>query len=223
MSKPNVLIVPGYKGSGDAHWQTWIENHTLSKRVEQDWESPILARWADNVRDAIDASVGSIWIVAHSFGCLASISAAIDRPDRIVGLMLVAPADPERFTLAGVRDKADWNPTESIRALIPVHKLPFPSLVIASDDDPWMKLTTVQLWSECWGSRLLILKSAGHINIASGYGPWPLGLSLLKEFQSAYQNLPLGDVYFEDFSNVTRGRGGQVARTRHQTRRLLGI
>ena len=30
--------------------------------------------------------------------------AAADRPERVAGLMLVAPADPERFSLAGLRD-----------------------------------------------------------------------------------------------------------------------
>lgn len=223
MVKPNVLIVPGYKGSGQAHWQTWIESHTNSRRVEQDWDNPILARWSDNVRDAIDDSVGSIWIVAHSFGCLATLAAAIDRPDRVAGVMLVAPADPERFTVSGVRDQSDWHPVESIRALIPVQNLPFPSLVVGSDDDPWMKLTTVQLWSECWGSRLLILRSAGHINVASGFGPWPLGLSLFRELQCVYQHLPLGQVSSEPVLGVVRGRGGQIARTRHKTRQLLGI
>ena len=219
MQNSNVLIVPGYKGSGDAHWQTWIEGHTSAYRVEQNWDEPILSRWADNVRHAIDRFAGPVWIVAHSFGCLATVSAAIDKQDKVAGVMLVAPADPERFTLTGVRK--DWTPTESVRGLIPVGLLPFPSLVVASDDDPWMKLTTVRLWSECWGSHLKILHSAGHINIASGFGPWPMGLSLFRDLQSVCGNIPLGGL--ESNRIHVKGRGSHLAKTRHQTRKLLGI
>ena len=41
-------------------------------------------------RDAIDRAPGPVWLVAHSFGCLASVVAAADRPERVAGLMLVA-------------------------------------------------------------------------------------------------------------------------------------
>lgn len=40
----------------------------------------MLARWAGAVRDAIDRAPGPVWVVAHSFGCLASVVAAADAP-----------------------------------------------------------------------------------------------------------------------------------------------
>ena len=38
-----------------------------------------------------------VWLVAHSYGCLASVVAAADRPERVAGLLLVAPPEPDRF------------------------------------------------------------------------------------------------------------------------------
>ena len=75
-----TLIIPGFQGSEDAHWQTWFQSKIKnSQRVHQNWEEPILAYWAENVRNAIDRCSGKVWIVAHSFGCLAAILAGIDR------------------------------------------------------------------------------------------------------------------------------------------------
>lgn len=104
-----VLIVPGFHGSGPGHWQTWLEGELPdARRVGGiDWDTPLLARWAGEVRREIDEAAGAVWLVAHSFGCLASVVAAADRPHKVAGLLLVAPADPERFELLGVREDPD--------------------------------------------------------------------------------------------------------------------
>lgn len=168
-----TLIVPGLHGSGPDHWQSWIETQVPDARrvPDIDWERPILARWANAVRDAIDASPGPVWVVAHSFGCLASVVAVADRPERVAGLMLVAPADPDRFTTAGLRDEASYHPQDSLAQWIPRDPLPAPSLVVASTNDPWVRLSSAAYWAECWGSQLLDIGAAGHINVDSGHGP----------------------------------------------------
>jgi len=106
--------------------------------------------------------------VAHSFGCLAAVQAAFDYRENIDGLMLVAPADPERFGLS---------------AAIPEHPLGVPSVVVASTSDPWISFRRALEWSEYWGAELINLGPAGHINPESGYGPWPRGLSILRDLQ----------------------------------------
>ncbi len=97
--------------------------------------------------------------------------------------MLVAPADPERFDQSGVKRWHGIGASESIRAQIPANRLPVPSLLIASDNDPWMQASKAQLWGNCWGSCTFTLKDAGHINTASGFGPWPDGLKLFNHFK----------------------------------------
>lgn len=166
-----ILIVPGLRNSGAAHWQTWFgEQLPNTRRVEQnDWGKADLSVWAARVRDAIDAASEPVWIVAHSFGCLASVTAAFVRQEKIRGALLVAPADPHRF----------GEPTALLE-----ERLTFPSLVVASSNDPWVKDSIARQWADIWGSDFLNIGDAGHINVDSGHGPWPQGLQLFKELQT---------------------------------------
>lgn len=166
-----TLIVPGLRNSGPTHWQSWFETQLPdTRRVEQaDWERTCLSDWAARVRDEIDAAGEAVWIVAHSFGCLASVTAAFERPTQILGALLVAPADPQRFGEPG--------------ALLE-EKLAFPSLVVASSNDPWVQSSVARFWSGQWGSDYLDIGEAGHINVDSGHGPWPDGLRLFEQLQA---------------------------------------
>ncbi|WP_153146393.1 alpha/beta hydrolase [Dechloromonas sp. H13] len=173
-----VLIVPGLRNSGPAHWQSWFEALLPeTRRVEQaDWERPRLDAWAARVGAAIDACAKPPWLVAHSFGCLATASAGLTRGTRIRGALLVAPADPARFG-------------EPVAPL--ARKLPFPSLVVASANDPWMKSGVAAQWAEHWGSSFVNIGAAGHINVDSGHGPWPQGLQFFEQLRTG--RLPAAD------------------------------
>ena len=93
--KSTTLIVPGLYGSGSGHWQTWLESRVSgAQRVEQDdWDIAALDRRTDRVGEAIDRAVGQVWPVPHSFGCLAAVSVAAHRADRVAGALLVAPTN----------------------------------------------------------------------------------------------------------------------------------
>ena len=164
-----TLIVPGLHGSGPTHWQSWWEAQTPNTlRVEQaDWATPELTTWSAEVGKAIDRASSPVWIVAHSFGCLASIKAASTRSGKVAGLFLVAPADPVKFQL-----------TQDL----PSHQLAIPSFVLASSNDPWMRQADAKEWAARWGSRFVDLGPAGHVNPASGFGPWEAGLELFQDF-----------------------------------------
>jgi predicted alpha/beta hydrolase family esterase len=165
-----ILIVPGLYNSGPSHWQTWFENTlTDTQRVEQaDWERPCLSEWAARVREAINAESEPVWIVAHSVGCLAAVTASLVCASRIRAALLVAPADPDRFGEA---------------AHLPEERLAFPSLVVASNNDPWVKRSVAEHWASVWGSRYRNVGDAGHINVDAGYGPWPEGLGFFQELR----------------------------------------
>ncbi|MDR1890064.1 MAG: alpha/beta hydrolase [Zoogloeaceae bacterium] len=169
-SASSFLIVPGLHNSGPDHWQTWLEKLLPRvRRVQQaDWEAPRLPVWADVVRQALQETDVPLWIIAHSFGCLASVAAARAFPHKVRGALLVAPANPERFR-------------------IPAHELagalPFPTRLIASANDPWMPLDSACRWAETWGSDFIDVGCLGHINTESGHGPWPAALEHLRELQ----------------------------------------
>jgi uncharacterized protein len=215
----SVLIVPGYLGSGPSHWQSWLQAQLPdSKRIQHiDWGSPILARWASAVRDQIDRARGVVWLVAHSFGCLATAIAASERPGRVAGALLVAPANPERFSPVGLRHAMDLASSESVASWLPDKPLPCPSVLVASVDDPWLGFAKAGYLASRWGSLLVNAGRSGHINAESGFGPWPDGLKMLLTLQRAQGSLPLGSIDIE----ATRREGGTtsvLSRLRRRTR-----
>ncbi|RAS11244.1 putative alpha/beta hydrolase family esterase [Cupriavidus alkaliphilus] len=139
-----VLTVPGLHGSGPGHWQSrWEQQFPDWQRIEQhDWSRPSLPLWAERVSEGVMrarrvAARGAV-LVAHSFGCLATLRQAALDPVGIAGALLVAPADPDKFGVA---------------ALLPTYRLPFPTILAASRNDPWMPQRTAFSWGTLWGQR----------------------------------------------------------------------
>ncbi|MFZ2328029.1 MAG: alpha/beta hydrolase, partial [Rhodoferax sp.] len=58
--------------------------------------------------------------------------------------------------------------------------LPYRSIIVASNNDPYCPVRTAGAYARAWGSEFVRLQNAGHINIESGFGAWPLGLALLQ-------------------------------------------
>jgi hypothetical protein len=100
--------------------------------------------------------------------------------------MLVALANPARFNTQGfVGNSAYLAATGNISAQLPKQALPFPSVVIASNNDPWMPLAQAEQWADVWESRFINVGAAGHINVASGHGAWSQGLAIFNELRAA--------------------------------------
>lgn len=221
-SDPEILIVPGYRGSGPAHWQTWMQQQrpTARRVAGIDWEQPVLARWAAAVRDDIDAACNEfIWLVAHSFGCLASVVAAADRGSRVGGLLLVAPANPQRFGPLGLLESGARHPT--LCEVLPTTPLPVASVLVASRNDPWMEFDLAARWARCWGSDLVDLGEVGHINAESGHGPWPLGLDMLDSLLRSHRSRPSAQGLENTPTATACAKGHALARVRHQARHWL--
>jgi hypothetical protein len=187
--------VPGLYGSELQHWQTWIEHKIPNAiRVEQeDWDNPILTIWGQRLLEKIDQTPGEIWIIAHSFGCLVTVYAASQRAERIAGAMLVAPANPAFFNANGFQKSHPYIAAANNIALrLPQHYLGFPSVIVASNTDPWFSLEDAYAWAERWDSHLINIGDAGHINVSAGFGAWPQGLEIFQRFQQSNPFLPVG-------------------------------
>jgi uncharacterized protein len=174
-STPSIVIVPGWRDSGLGHWQSlWAETLPGAVRVQQDdWLTPVRTAWVASITQTILAQPAPVVIVAHSLGCIATTHLPSEAAQRIQGALLVAPADPER---RGVL--SDFAP-------VPYHRLPYRSIVVASTNDPFCPVRTAGAYARAWGSELVRLQNAGHINIESGFGEWPLGLALLQSLTGA--------------------------------------
>ena len=155
-----ILIIPGRGGSGEAHWQSDLEQ-VLPRTVrvrEDDWDNPDLDGWAARIDAAARKTRRPPLAIAHSFGCLALAHAVLKLGTPLSGSFLVAPADPARFGFAD--------------SLL-LHDLDHPSDFLASTNDPWLSFEKAVGMAEAWGSRFHVLGEVGHINVASGFGPWP--------------------------------------------------
>jgi hypothetical protein len=177
-----VLLVPGWTNSGPEHWQSrWERARPEWRRVEQaDWERPEPGAWLA----ALDTAIGEARartgrapvLVGHSLGALLPALWATAQPRHdaaargIAGALLVAPPDVEQPETPAV-----------LRAFgpMPLAPLPFPSILAASRDDPYLAYGRAEQLAGAWGARLHDCGTAGHLNTASGYGPWPEGERLL--------------------------------------------
>ncbi|MES2975293.1 MAG: alpha/beta hydrolase [Pseudomonadota bacterium] len=165
-----IIIVPGWRDSGPGHWQSlWAERLPGALRVVQDdWVSPSRAAWVNELSTLILAQPGPVVLAAHSLGCIAAAHLPPEAAARVQGALLVAPADPERRAILN-----DFAP-------VPFGKLPYRSVLVASSNDPYCPVRLAGAYARAWGSEFVRLNGAGHINIESGHGEWPLGLALLQ-------------------------------------------
>ena len=166
-----VLLIPGWHGSPDGHWQTIWERGGWrhARRIEQrDW---VAAERADWVRGVEESVTGPVSLVAHSLGVLtvAHWAAESGKTRCVAGAFLVAPPDPESM--------ATFPAELASFANVPMGRLPFPAAVVGSETDPYARLERVEALARAWGARLVNVGAAGHINAASGHGEWTEGKS----------------------------------------------
>jgi len=192
----DIITVPGLNGSDDDHWQTWLELQlpNSSRVTGIDWQSPQVFVWAEAIEKHIDSLPGQVMLVAHSFGCLASAMVASWRPEKVAGLILVAPAAPERFSLNGKIDGQQQH-VDNIAGLLPDRRIDTLGLLVASKTDPWMSYQQAEKLGQLWELAFYNAGDAGHINSESGYGEWLLIKDFVSALSEAVEPLPGDEVH----------------------------
>lgn len=182
-AEPLVLTVPGLGDSGPGHWQTlWEAQRDDCFRVDLGmWNSPERNSWVTKLNQAIGAAGRPVVLAAHSLGCHAvAWWAALERSswaEKVVGALLVAP--PEVDFVSSDPGIAAFGPA-------PKGLLPFPSILVASRSDPYIRFDRARLLAGFWGSEFIDAGDAGHVNADSDLGEWDFGQDLLNRL--------LGDV-----------------------------
>jgi len=173
MQRPTLLIVPGLRDHVAQHWQT-----LLAARVPGTRSVPPMGRAdldvqsrVDAIESAVQAIEGPVLLVAHSGGCIMVAHWAERTQCSVHGALLATPPDFERAMPAG------YPSIDALRAggwlPVPRARLPFPAIVAASRDDPLAGYDRVAALATAWGAGLVDLGAVGHLNPASGFGPWP--------------------------------------------------
>jgi predicted alpha/beta hydrolase family esterase len=171
----HYFTIPGYGGSGSGHWQTYFEESQPNfQRIQQkDWDRPDIHEWADTIDQAISKyDSASIVLVAHSLGCFTVATWYEKYKRKIKAALLVAPPDEEL-----INKKVEKKLIQTFPSLT----LPFPTILVASTNDPWASIEKATSYAQKWGSELINIGDAGHINAVSGHYQWKEGLDILQK------------------------------------------
>ena len=169
-----VLLLPGWQGSGPDHWQMrWAKVHGYSVVEQNDWQRPRRDDWLARLDEVVIDAPGPVVLVAHSLGCiLVSAWAVFSRHTaKVRGALLVAPGDVAQPAMQ-----------EALPGWLPIERrpLPFRSILVGSDNDPYCSAERAQQLARDWSARWHSLGAAGHINADSSLGDWPEGHALLQ-------------------------------------------
>jgi len=174
--EPQLLILPGLGNSGEKHWQTfWHKKFENSIRLVQDnWDEPIREEWLERLNEEVSKLEKPTILVAHSLAVSLVLHwAASNSNQNIVGALLVAPADVDspQHTPDIIRN---FSP-------MPIYKLPFPSILVASENDPYASFERKQYFATQWGSEFVNIGQKGHINSDSDLKYWEEGQLILQQ------------------------------------------
>ncbi len=171
-----VITLPGIDGSGASHWQSRWEaaDPTFTRFQPTSWTVPTYTDWAHAIDDAVLASPRPPLLIAHSLATLAVASWVVESGRPIAGAVLVSVPDPAGPSF----------PTRATGFSLSTQRLPCPSLVLASSDDPYGTLDHQRRAASVWGASLIELGHHGHVNEESGLGFWVRGHELVSAFRA---------------------------------------
>ena len=167
MNPCNVLILPGWQGSGPAHWQSrWERTHGYTRVEQHDWMRPLRGDWIARLEDVLLSCDAPAVLVAHSLGCqhVAAWAAHSRNTHRVKGALLVAPPDVERDDVRALLPS--WSPVARGR-------LPFQTRLFASSNDAFGSLVRAREFASAWGTEVIDVGARGPLNADSGLGDWP--------------------------------------------------
>lgn len=179
-----MVCVPGWQDSGADHWQTlWIRGYPNSARVyHHDWLHPVCQQWVESLQRTLSEQDEPTVLVAHSLGCSTVVQwaaqASLPQLKRVKGALLVAPPDVTCDAFKATVAAQGFDPE-------PDRRLPFPSIVVASGNDPFCTQEQAQQLATTWGSEWVALGMVGHINGESHLGDWHAGQKLLQRLMLA--------------------------------------
>jgi pimeloyl-ACP methyl ester carboxylesterase len=187
---PTIVFLPGYmsdmEGGKASALDAWAEAEGRAMlrfdyggcgASEGDFEAQSLADWRDDALAAIDSVEGPVLLVGSSMGGWLMLLAALARPERVAGLVGIAPA-PD-FTGWGFSD-------EQKRTILEAGRLEEPS---PYGDQP--TVTTRAFWESGETLKLLDREIALSCPVRLLHGledadvPWRISLDLLARLRSA--------------------------------------
>ena len=177
-----IVLVYGYEGSGEGHWQRRLEDELQESGVAHAFPAlpdplePDKDRWVAELARCVDRAGDDVTFVAHSLGCWAvDHFVATHGASRLRAALLVAPPspyllfEPVQSFLPPPMDRAAWSPIAAS------------SRLVAGDDDDYASVDEHAEIAAALGIAHECVPGGGHLNTDSGYGPWDLPRAWLRE------------------------------------------
>ena len=157
-----------------------VEQHDWMRPLRGDWTARLEEMLLDHAQHNSGPNPQPCVLVAHSLGCLLVAAwAAHSRNTHLVkAALLVAPGDAAREELRSAL--TSWAP-------VTMQRLPFKSILLGSQNDPYCSLERAQAFASAWGAEFINYGAAGHINGESGLGDWPQGHEILMRLKEEGQ------------------------------------
>lgn len=177
-SEADILFVPGSGAMDPDHWMSRWESRLATARLVESGQD------VESGRDDVASLAAALG--AALAGAIAPSGTNGARPAVLVGhgagvhaiARAAAEADVSRVRGAFlVNPSSAWNLPAP-----PRNPLPFPSLLIASRDDPHASFEEMQDLGLDWGAHVVDAGQIGRVDAASGHGPWPEGLMRFGAF-----------------------------------------
>ncbi len=179
-----IVIVYGYDGSGAGHWQRWLEDELRARALRVAFPelpaptAPQRDRWVETLAELVAAAradADPVTFVCHSLGCWAVDHLLAEHgAEGVHGALLAAPPSP-------------LLPFEPVESFLPPPCRPDAwraiagrSLLVGSDDDLYASAEELEEIARTIGIPHRILPGVGHINVETGFGPWPFVLDWLE-------------------------------------------
>ena len=158
VSDATILALPGATPLDDAHWiGRW------TRRLSTALPVPAGDGGDDPLPRLIEGAPGPVVALAYHEGIERLVAHADEYPVRAAFMV-----GPRGGTSMEER----------------IEPLPFPSILVASRDDPLCPFETAEAMGARWGSLFVDAGEAGELGSASGRGPWPEGLLTFARFLS---------------------------------------
>ncbi len=171
-----IVVVPSWRGSGGAHWQTWLERQLAEagrstlRPPFADLDQPDVTQWLAALRDMLASlPADGFDVVAHSLGAVLWLHHVADPGDspRPARVALVSPPSPAT-SIAEVA--AFYPPPLSVEAVSHGAET---TVLVAGDDDPYLPEGIDAAYGLPLNATTTVVPGGGHLSVATGYGPWP--------------------------------------------------
>jgi predicted alpha/beta hydrolase family esterase len=171
----SFLLVHGLGGSGPQHWQTWLYGQLKGLGLDvhyptfSNYDRPDKEVWLKELAEALKEipSENELTVLTHSCGCSLWLHYAagpiLRKADRVI---LVAPPSP----FLDLPEAATFYPLPLVQENLP--RAASESMFVLSLDDPFCSIDDITHYLRL-GAPSVAFPNMGHINTASGHGPWP--------------------------------------------------